>query len=195
MKKFFLYTLMFLMAGVSAQAAARQWTIDANHSSIHFGVKHIFSTVRGHFPDFEGKITFDPDDLAHSHFDFTVTVKSINTNNGKRDTHLRSNDFFAVDAFPVMTFKSSTITHKGDNNYVVSGDMTLKETTKTMDIPFTFHGTAPNPFNKKEEVAGFDANFSLNRLDFGVGTGKFLKMGVVGDTVQVHISVEAVGKQ
>ncbi|ACN14149.1 conserved hypothetical protein [Desulforapulum autotrophicum HRM2] len=195
MKKITLFILIFLLFVGSSQALAHAWVIDANHSSIRFGVKHVFSTVWGHFSDFEGNIVFDPRALAQSSFDFTVKVKSINTANAKRDTHLRSNDFFSADRFPDIHFKSKKIIHKDGSNYLVEGTMTLKEIHKTMAIPFIYHGAIPSPFNKKEQIIGFDTAFSINRLDFGVGDGKFVKMGVVGDTVQVQISVEAVGKR
>lgn len=172
-------------------AAAKEWKIDANHSGIGFGVKHIFSTVWGHFSDYDGTIIFDPNALDQSRFDFTVQVKSINTFNGKRDNHLRSNDFFSADKFPVMRFTSSKIMHQSDNRYIVEGMFQIKETKKQMQIPFIFHGTAPSPFNKKQIVAGFDAQFEINRLEFGVGSGKFKQMGVVDDVVRVMITVEA----
>jgi polyisoprenoid-binding protein YceI len=90
-----------------------------------------------------------------------------------------------------MTFTSSKITHKQGNTYEVAGTMTIKDTAQNMNIPFVFHGTAPSPFDKKQIVAGFDTTFSLDRLAFGVGDGKFFKMGVVGDVVDITISVEA----
>lgn len=187
-------TAILLMLSSPSLARAYEWNLDPNHSSIRFGIKHIFSTVWGHFSDFEGKLLFDPDKLDQSGFDFSVKVNSINTFNGKRDTHLRSDDFFSADKFPVMEFRSTKIRHKEGSTYVVEGIMTLKETRVPMEIPFTFHGTAPSPFNKGELVAGFDADFFLNRLEFGVGSGKFFQMGVVGDKVHVQISLEAVRK-
>jgi polyisoprenoid-binding protein YceI len=90
-----------------------------------------------------------------------------------------------------MTFISSKITHKQGNAYEVSGTMPIKDIAKDMNIPFVFHGTAPSSFDKKQIVAGFDTAFSLNRMAFGVGDGKFFNMGVVGDVVNVTISVEA----
>jgi len=164
---------------------------NSRNYTIQFRIKHIFSTVFGYFPDFDGTIRFDPEHLDQSKFEFTVQIKTINTPNAKRDTHLRSNDFFAADKYPVMTFTSSKITHKQDNTYQVSGTMTIKDTAKDMNIPFVFHGTTPSPFDKKQIVAGFDTAFSLDRLAFGVGDGKFFTMGVVGDVVDVTISVEA----
>ena len=171
----------------------KDWTIDPNHSAIQFNVKHIFSTVFGSFSDFSAEIRFDPEKLDQSSFDFEVQVKSVNTGNGKRDNHLRSKDFFGADKYPIMTFKSSNIRHKEGKTYWVSGVMTLKKISKSMEMPFVFHGIVPSPFNKKQEIIGFDTGFSLDRLAFGVGNGKFHKMGVVGDKVEVVISVEAIG--
>ena len=183
--------LAFLFTAAVSQVQAKEWELDANHSGIQFGVTHIFSTVFGNFSDFNGDIRFDPANPGSGRFDFTVQVKSVNTGNGKRDNHLRSPDFFDAKNYPEMRFVSSRITHKGGNDYVVTGKMTLKSTTKEMDIPFIFHGTAPSPFDKSKEVAGFDTEFTLDRLAFGVGSGKFFDMGVVGKDVTVTISVEA----
>jgi polyisoprenoid-binding protein YceI len=194
MKRLAAYTMIFLLIFAPTLTWGQEWKIDPNHSSIRFGVKHIFSTIWGSFSDFEGKIEFDPENLAQSAFDFTVKVKSINTDNAKRDTHLRSDDFFSAGKFPVMKFKSSRITHIKEDLYLVSGTMTLRKRSISMDIPFTFHGSVQSPFNKKEMISGFDTDFTLDRLAFGVGDGKFHKMGVVGDRVRVLISIEAVGK-
>jgi len=193
MKRFTITGFLVLILSITAWVPARgnDWAIDADHSTIQFRIKHIFSTVFGYFPDFDGTIHFDPENLDQSKFDFTVQVKTINTAIAKRDTHLRSDDFFAADTYPVMTFTSSKITHKQNNAYEVSGTMTIKDIAKEMNIPFVFHGTAPSPFDKKQIVAGFDTAFSLDRLAFGVGDGKFFNMGVVGDVVDVTISVEA----
>ncbi|HCY88490.1 MAG TPA: polyisoprenoid-binding protein [Desulfobacteraceae bacterium] len=186
---------IFIIAFVftATQAMAKEWKLDANHSVVQFGITHIFSTVYGNFSDFNGDIRFDPANPGAGRFDFTVQVNSVNTGNAKRDNHLRSPDFFDAGKFPVMRFVSSGITHKGGKNYVVTGEMTLKNTTKVMEIPFVFHGTAPSPFDKRTQVAGFDTQFTLDRLAFGVGSGKFYDMGVVGKDVHVTISVEALG--
>ena len=186
-----LFTAMVL---VPVSALTKEWKIDANHSSIGFGVKHIFSTTWGHFSEYDAEIIFDPNALDKSRFDFTVKVKSINTFNGKRDNHLRSNDFFSADKYPVMRFVSDKIVHNEGTNYTMEGTLQIKETKKRMQIPFIFYGTMPSPFNKEKIVAGFDTQFEINRLDFGVGTGKFKKMGVVDDLVRVMITVEALGK-
>jgi polyisoprenoid-binding protein YceI len=183
-------SLVLLFAVGQAYAAAPQWKTDPAHSGIHFGVKHIFSTVHGFFEDFESTTHFDPGNLGASSFDFSVKVKSVNTNNRKRDGHLRSDDFFSAKKYPEMTFKSTRITHKQGNQYVVEGNLTVKDVTKTVAIPFTFFGTQAHPFNPKQSVAGFEARFTIDRLAYHVGNGKFLKMGVVGQDVDVVISTE-----
>jgi polyisoprenoid-binding protein YceI len=194
MKKIIYLILSLLLLG-QTHVMAHEWKIDSNHSGILFDIKHIYSTVRGHFSDFSGDVFFDPDNLGKSKFDFVVKVDSINTNNGKRDTHLRSDDFFAASKYPVMTFKSSRVSHAGGNKYVLEGKMTIKGVTKNMVLEFIYWGQKENPFKKNEVVAGFDTRFNINRLDFQVGDGKFYKMGVVGKDVDVLISLEVVRKK
>lgn len=194
MKKIIVCAISLLMLAWAAVALGQEWTVDTIHSGIRFGVKHVFSTVWGEFSDFEGKILFDPDNLDQSAFDFTIKVNSINTFNEKRDIHLRSDDFFAAATYPTMGFRSSEIHHRGGSHYTVIGTMRIKETRRRMEIPFTYHGTVLSPFNNKDLLTGFDSEFTLNRLEFGVGTGKFFNQRMVGDKVRVLISVEAVGK-
>lgn len=190
-----LFRVLITLFLLSSPALAKDWQYDANHSAVQFGVKHIFSTVYGSFSDVKATIHFNPKNLDRSSFDFIVKVDSIDTGNGKRDNHLRSKDFFDSGAFPVMRFTSSAITHLNGNAYSMKGTMTLKDTSKQMEIPFVFHGTAPSPFDKSKMVAGFDTKFDIDRLEFGVGSGKFHKMGVVGREVQVTISVETIGSR
>jgi len=185
--------LLSLFAG-QVQAAPVQWKIDPAHTGIYFGVTHIFSTTRGYFEDYSGTSVFDPQDLANSRFEFTVKTKSINTANRKRDGHLRSPDFFDAAKYPDMTFKSRRITHEEGNRYWLEGDLTVKDVTKAVKIPFTFFGTQGHPFNPDQQVAGFEALFSIDRLAYNVGNGKFLEMGVVGKMVNIVISTEMTSK-
>jgi len=187
-------SFVLLFAAGHIYAMAPQWKIDPAHSGIYFSVQHIYSKTHGFFEKFEGDSYFDPNNLGGSSFNFTVQVKSVNTNNRKRDGHLRSGDFFSAKEYPVMTFKSTRITHKQGNQYVVAGQMSVKDVTKSVSIPFTFFGTTANPFNPKESVAGFEARFMFNRLDYNVGNGKFFKMGVVGKDVEVVITTEMTRK-
>lgn len=187
--------LFVLIAGVPAHAAAPQWTLDPAHSQIYFDVKHIYSTVRGGFEDFTATVHFSPDDLAGSRFDFAVAVKSVNTGNTKRDGHLNSGDFFDSGKYPTMTFSSSAVKHVRDDQYVVEGTMTVKDVSQKVSVPFTLLGVTTSPFDKNTEVAGFEARMTIDRLAYHVGGGKFYKLGVVGKTVDVLITLEVTRKK
>ncbi len=191
MKRILLMFLCLFILG-QTQAVAHEWKVDPVHTGILFEIKHIYSTVRGHFSDFTGDVFFDPDNLEKTKFDFSVKVDSINTDNGKRDNHLRSDDFFAANKYPVMTFKSSRVKHAVGNKYILEGKMTIKDVTKNITLEFIYWGQKENPFNKKEMVAGFDSRLKINRLDYHVGDGKFYNMGVVGEDVEILITLEAV---
>lgn len=184
----FLFVLIF---SAQATAAAPKWELDPAHSGIYFGIDHIYSTVRGYFEDFKGTVMFSPDDLAGSRFDFEVDVKSINTRHSKRDSDLNSANFFDSKKFPTMTFKSSAVKHVKDNQYIVEGEMTVKDVTKSISVPFVFMGVKDFPFDDKKEVAGFEAQLTIDRLAYHVGGGKFYDMGTLGKEVDVLISLEA----
>ncbi len=193
--KFTVLYFLFILSANQAFAAAPRWNVDPVHSGVYFSVNHILTPVRGYFEDFSGTTYFDPDNLGESSFDFSVQVKSVNTNNRKRDGHLRSGDFFDAGKYPEMTFKSSRITHVNGKEYVVEGKMTVKDVTQDIKIPFTFFGTKDNPFNPKEAVAGFEGRLTIDRLAYNVGNGKFLKMGIVGQYVDIVISMEMTRKK
>lgn len=183
--------VLLCVIGTSVHASPPEWKIDPAHSGVYFRVNHIYSAVNGFFPEFEGDIKFDPANLKESKFFFTVSVKSVNTNNGKRDGHLLSDEFFAAKEYPQMSFESQSISHKQGNQYVAQGVMKIKDVSKKIDLPFTFFGSKQHPFNPKQEVAGFEAKMTIDRLSYHVGNGKFVKLGVVGQQVDVLVSVEA----
>ncbi len=180
-----------LFSGPALAAQSSQWKVDPAHTQIHFNIQHIFALINGQFTDFNGKLVFDPENPENGHFDFSVEVDSINTLNNKRDTHLRSREFFDESRYPLLRFTSSKITHLSDNKYKLDGLMTIKDVKKPVSMIFYFDGPKAHPFEKNSVVAGFRTKFSLNRLDYHVGDGRFFKMGVVGDTVNVSISIEA----
>lgn len=195
MKHFFKLFIISAIFFFATSASGNQWKIDPDHSEIRFQVKHILTTVSGVFNEFKGDINFDPQMPSKGKFNFTVNVKSVNTNNGKRDNHLKSKDFFSADRFPEMIFTSSRISHKMDNQYELEGKMSIKDVTKNIIIVFEFLNPTPHPFDKKNIVGGFVTKFTIPRLDYHVGNGKFLKMGVVGESVNVEIAVEALTKK
>jgi len=187
--------LFALLVSTQVYAKAPQWEVDPAHTAIYFSVNHIYSATRGYFEDFKGTVVFAPDDLAGSRFDFEVDVKSINTGNSKRDSHLNSGDFFDSGKYPKMTFKSTAVKHVKDNQYVVEGRMTVKDVTQSVSVPFTLLGVSDHPFDKKSEVAGFEAKMTIDRLAYHVGGGKFYDMGVVGKDVDVLITMEVTRKK
>ena len=189
----FIFAAIFIFS--NAQAAAPEWKLDFDHTGFFFSIDHIYSTVRGHFDKYEGTVMFSPDDLANSRFDFEVEIKSVNTNNSKRDRHLNSADFFDSRKFPTMTFKSRAVKHVKDNQYIVDGTMTIKDVSQELSVPFTFFGIKDFPFDKKFEVAGFEARMTIDRLAYNVGNGKYVEMGVVGRDVEVLISMEVLRKK
>ena len=191
MKTLFRSLIVFSLFFCASSASAFQWTIDADHSEIRFKINHILTTVSGQFTEFTGDVQFDPQTPDAGKFDFTVSVKSVDTNNGKRDNHLRSKDFFDADKFPEMKFQSSKIYHLKDNRYALEGVMTIKDVSRKIQIEFDFFPPQTHPFDKKKNVAGFQTNFIISRLAYHVGDGKFLKMGVVGSDVEVEIAMEA----
>ena len=187
--------LLSLIAALSSPQAvyAAEWSFDMAHSGIYFDVPHIYSTIRGRFSDFSGTFSFDPKNPAGGRIEVVVQTQSVDTQITKRDNHLRSDEFFGVSQYPVMSFKSKKIAHESGNNYRLVGDLTVKDVTKEIEVPFVFHGVKDSPFQKGKQIAGFDARFTIDRLAYHVGNGKFAKMGVVGKDVDVVISVEMIG--
>lgn len=198
MKRPILYMLVFmaLSAGSSpALAGPPSWDFDQAHSGFYFDIKHIYSVVRGHFDEFSGEIAFDPENLSESSVFLRVEVDSINTNIKRRDEHLRSGDFFDASRFPQMTFKSRSVRHVEGNRYEADGTLTIKDVSKDVTVPFTFLGVMESPLQKGTLVAGFETDFTIDRLAYNVGNGRFYKMGVVGKEVHITVSVEMIRKK
>jgi polyisoprenoid-binding protein YceI len=169
----------------------RTFQIDKSHSEVEFQVRHLITKVRGRFADFAGTIEFDEEHPAQSRVEFTVQAASIDTNEPKRDAHLRSDDFFAAEKFPTLTFKSTAITPRGKNLYDVEGDLTIRGVTKHVQLPVTHLGAAKDPWGN-EKVA-FEGETTLNRKDYGLNWNATLETGgfLVGDEVKVTFSIQA----
>lgn len=191
MKRIFIVAVLLVTFG-STQVMAYEWQLDSAHSNFMFEIKHIFSTIRGQFNDFSGAVFFDPDHPEKSRCEFVVKVDSINTNNAKRDNHLRSGDFFAANQFPLMTFSSSRVSHTGGNKYLLEGKLTIKDVSQDVTVELTYWGQKESPVKKGRLVAGFDTRFSIDRLNYHVGDGKFYQMGVVAKEVDILVSLELV---
>lgn len=175
---------------IPAQAMAEKWQIDPAHSNFFFEVKHIYAAVRGQFLDFTGEVVFEPASPEKSKFDFTIKIDSIDTKIGKRDTHLRSPEFFDAEKYPEITFRSTRVTKADDNIYNVDGKLTIKDVTKEVALVFNYHGQKENPLQPGEVVSGLDARLIIDRLAYSVGDGKFYRMGVVGKDVDILVTLE-----
>ena len=191
-KTVFIFAVIFSMLLITdfALGEVEKWEIDKAHSNIYFDVRHTYVTVRGNFKDFSGSLQFDPDNLAVSSVSFQVNTKSIDTGIPNRDNHLRSEEFFAVNKYPVMTFESVGVKQKKGNQYILEGNLTIKGKTHKVAVPFTYFGTRENPLKKGQMVAGFETRFSIDRLKYEVGPGKFFEMGVIGRNVDILIALE-----
>ena len=185
-------TLALLVASLAAAAAlsAETYTIDKNHSDASFQIRHFASKVRGRFSDFEGTIQADPAKPEASSVVFTIKTASIDTNQPDRDKHLRTADFFDVEKFPEITFKSSKFTPAGKDKYDVTGTLTMHGVSKEVTLPVTFLGSMKDP--RGNEVASFEIETKLNRKDFGINWNKTLDNGgvMLSDDVDISISLE-----
>jgi polyisoprenoid-binding protein YceI len=166
--------------------------IDKTHSEVTFQVRHLVTRVRGRFTDFTGAIQFDAAQPEQSSVAFTINAASIDTGTPDRDAHLRSDDFFAVDKFPTITFASTRVTKKSGDSLDVEGTLTIRGTAKTITLPVMLLGTAKDPWGNAR--IGFEAETTINRKDFGLNWNAALEAGgfLVGDEVKIAVSVQAV---
>ncbi len=167
------------------------WTIDPVHSEVGFSVRHMMvSKVRGKFTSFEGSVTTG-DNLLDSTVTATVDLESIDTGNADRDNHIRSADFFEVDANKTMTFESTGI-RNDDGDLKLDGELTLKGVTKPVSFDLEVNGFGPDAYGGTR--AGFSATTTINRRDFGVDFNATMEAGglVVGDKVTVQLEIELV---
>lgn len=177
---------------MSTAAAIRTFAIDKTHSEAAFQVRHLITKVRGRFADFSGTIEFDGASPTASKARFEIQAASIDTSTPDRDNHLRSDDFFAVEKYPTITFESTGITAKGGDDFEVAGTLTMRGVSKPIAIAVTHLGTAKDPWGN-ERIA-FEGEVTLNRKEFGLNWNAALETGgfLVGDEVKVSLSVQAV---
>lgn len=185
--------LIFALASVallaSAQAAVEIYKIDPAHSSVGFRIRHIFTQVPGEFTKFEGTITVDRDNLEKSSTQATIDATSINTRQDKRDTHLKSGDFFQVEKYPTITFKSKSWKKTGETEFDVTGDLTIKDVTKEVVLKTKLLGFGPG-MKEGTLLSGWEGTTKLKRKDFGINLNAMLEKAL-GEEVEVTINVEA----
>ena len=163
----FLIALFMASTSLHAQTA---WKVDNAHAKVTFSTVHnTISDVEGLFNTFDATVTASEEDFSDAVFDLTIDVASIDTEVGMRDDHLRSADFFHVEKYPTLSFKSNSIKETGkENRYKLSGDLTIHGVTKPVTMDLWYRGTIENPQNG-DIVSGFQVTGSLNRFDFNVG--------------------------
>jgi polyisoprenoid-binding protein YceI len=180
------------MTTVATNLSSGTYTLDPAHTRIGFVARHAMVTkVRGAFNDFEGTAVIDADNVANSKADLVIKSASIDTRNAQRDGHLLSNDFLDVESFPEITF-SSTDVAVIDEGVRVTGDLTIKGTTRPVTVDFTYEGAATDPFGN--ERVGFEGSVVINRKDWGVSWNAALEAGgvLVSEKVALEFEVSAI---
>jgi len=170
---------------------AGTWNIDPVHSEVGFSARHMMvSKVRGRFTTFSGQLVTGENPLD-STVSAEIDLASITTGNDQRDDHIRSADFFEVETYPKMTYRSTGVRADGDG-YVLDGELTLKNVTKSVPLTLELNGFGPDPFGGTR--AGFTATGEINRKDFNVNFNAPMQNGgvVVSDKIGLHLEIEAV---
>jgi polyisoprenoid-binding protein YceI len=183
-----------LLLGSVAEAKPGSWKIDPNHSRITFSIRHLFSRVPGNFDTFSGSIQFDPEKPATGSTQIEIDPKSIDTKVERRDNDLRGPDFFDVEKYPTITFRSTGVRDLGDGKLQVVGNLTMRGVTKPVTLAATLLGSGPGM--NGETRAGFEATGTINRKEFGIVWNRQLDQGgmLLGDDVGIQIDIEAVAQ-
>ena len=178
------------VARLAASVDPVTWRIDASHSELSFRIRHYVSRVRGTFGKWSGTVVADPSNLAAGSVEVTIDASTIDTNHEKRDSDLRSENFFDVAAHPTITFRSTKVDVKG-TELTVHGDLTLRGITKPVVLTGTFIGVSRD--GSRERI-GFEARTTINRVDYGVTWNRALEGGgvMLGDQVEIEMVIGAV---
>jgi polyisoprenoid-binding protein YceI len=179
--------------GTALSALTGTYTIDPAHSRIGFMARHAMVTkVRGAFNEFTGSIVLDGSNPANSTAAVTIKAASIDTRNAQRDGHLHGNDFLAIEEHPEITFVSTSARQTDDTDFELTGDLTIRGVTNSITIPFSYEGSATDPFGNFR--AGFEGSVVINRKDYGVVWNAALEHGgvLVSDKVTLEFEISAI---
>lgn len=171
--------------------ATTKWVLDPTHSEVQFKIKHlVISTVTGSFKTFAGTVQTDGDSFENAQVEFTADIDSIDTNQGQRDQHLKSADFFDAATHPQLKFESTSLTKKGEGEYALEGNMTIRDVTRPVTLAVEYGGTATDFYGN--EKAGFEVSGKISRKDFGLTWNGVTEAGaiVVSDEVKLLASVQ-----
>lgn len=189
--KNFFFFLVLLVAGTTVANAQGKWSLDNSHSEVKFTVQHlVISEVTGNFKKFAGDITASKEDFSDLNVNFTIDATSINTDNERRDQHLRGDDFFSTEKFPEIKFVGKSFKKIEGKKYQLTGDMTIRDVTKTVTLDVVFNGTIKDPWGNTK--AGFKIIGSINRFDYGLKWNNATEAGglVVGQDVAFTVNLE-----
>jgi len=181
------------MANTDLTALTGDYAIDAAHSTIGFTVRHAMVTnVKGKFLDFSGSLHLDGGDPSASTASLDVKMDSIDTGSADRDGHLKSADFFKIDEFPTMTFRSTKAESLGGEDYRITGDLTILGTTKPLSIDLEFNGAAKDPFGN--ERVGFEGKAEILRSEWGLTWNATLETGgvLVSNKIKLNFDISAI---
>lgn len=190
-----LFLLVFLLISLMGFAQTTRWGYDASHAKIGFAVSHFgISETEGKFTRFDGMVLADKPDFSDARIDLTIEVNSINTEDVKRDEHLKGADFFDAAKFPSITFKSKSMRSAGNNKYKLTGDLTMHGVTKEVTLDVIYKGTQIDPW--KNTKAGFKLSGIIDRTQWGLNWNGTLASGglLVGNEVALDINIELVKK-
>ena len=179
------------MLTVAIAGAQVKWSFDKAHSNVSFNVEHlVISEVTGNFGAFDGTVQSTSDDFGGSKVEFTVDVSSVNTDNGKRDNHLKSDDFFNAKEYPQIKFSNGTLEHVSGKEYKLKGDLTIRDVTKPVELEVKHGGTIKDPYGNTK--AGFKITGMINRFDYNMKFNAAMEAGglVVGEDVEIVCNVE-----
>ncbi|MBX7151060.1 YceI family protein [bacterium] len=196
MKKTVIFSLALLAFSLNIAKAQTRWESDQVHSNAIFTVTHlVVSEVSGHFKEFSASMVSTKDDFSDSKVEATIKVASISTDNEKRDGHLKSEDFFYAEKYPEIKFISKSFTKTGDKTYKITGDLTMRGVTKTIELNAIYKGSVKDPWGNTK--TGWTATGSLNRFDYGLNWNSLIEAGgaVVGETVNLQLNIAFVQKK
>lgn len=188
----FLSAALLAAASLSPALAADTYEFDPAHSTIGFRIRHLFSDVSGRFNKFSGKIVYDETDPEKSSVDVTIQADSIDTANEKRDTHLKTPDFFDVAKYPELTFKGKKVEKKDAKTFVVTGDLTIHGVTHEVPVTVEFLGKGKGM--EGQPVSGWSGSTTIDRTKFGLVYNAVVEGAkILGDDGKIDVQVEAHG--
>jgi polyisoprenoid-binding protein YceI len=190
MKRLAVILVLTIFSAFAASAQNSGWKVDKAHTSVGFAVRHmVISEVIGNFKDFDITVNASKDDFSDAVIDATIKVASINTDNERRDNHLKSDDFFNAEKFPEIKFKSTSFEKVGENKYTITGDLTIRDIMKKVTFDATLNGMLKTT---RGVLAAWKATISVNRFDFGLKWNRTIEAGglIAGETVNITLILE-----